>query len=167
MISHRAALFAVVIAFIVGITGSLALRPAGSTSTSTSTSVSSDGQERRIHWRVPISSGSNLPVIGDNPLYLSDAVSASSNGAVQLDIFDPGEIVPAFAISDAVRDGKVSAGYTWLGYDQGKTPASALLAATPFGMDPGSSVPGGSRPAARSSASSCTSRIISTPSTAA
>ena len=25
---------------------------------------------------------------------------------------------------------------TWLGYDQGKTPASALLAATPFGMEP-------------------------------
>ena len=28
------------------------------------------------------------------------------------------------------------AGYTWLGYDQGKIPASALLGAVPFGMEP-------------------------------
>jgi len=51
-------------------------------------------------------------------------------------LFEPGEIVPAFSITDAVRDGKVAAGYTWLGYDQGKTAASALLAAVPFGMEP-------------------------------
>ena len=63
-------------------------------------------------------------------------IRASSGGAVDLHVFEPGEIVPAFSISDAVRDGKVEAGYTWLGYDQGKTPASALLAAVPFGMEP-------------------------------
>ncbi|MFB3079922.1 MAG: TRAP transporter substrate-binding protein, partial [Lysobacterales bacterium] len=34
------------------------------------------------------------------------------------------------------RDGKVEAGYTWLGYDQGKIPSAALLAATPFGLEP-------------------------------
>ena len=59
-----------------------------------------------------------------------------SAGAIRLDMYEPGEIVPAFAISDAVRDGKVSAGYTWLGYDQGKIPSASLLAAVPFGMEP-------------------------------
>ena len=53
-----------------------------------------------------------------------------------IDLYDPGEIVPAFAITDAVRDRKISAGYTWLGYDQGKIPASALIAAAPFSMEP-------------------------------
>ena len=51
-------------------------------------------------------------------------------------IFEPGEIVSAFAITDAVADGKIDAGYTWLGYDQGRIPASVLLAAVPFGMEP-------------------------------
>ena len=39
-------------------------------------------------------------------------------------------------MTDAVRDGKVEAGYTWVGYDQGKIPASPLLGAVPFGMEP-------------------------------
>ena len=77
-----------------------------------------------------------MPGLGDNPKYLRQALMDSSAGAIQLNLFDPGEVVPAFGITDAVRDGKVQAGYTWLGYDQGKTPASALLAAVPFGMEP-------------------------------
>lgn len=44
--------------------------------------------------------------------------------------------MPAFSIVDAVRDNKVAAGYTWLGYDQGKLSAAALLGAVPFGMEP-------------------------------
>jgi hypothetical protein len=55
---------------------------------------------------------------------------------VELVPYEPGELVPAFSIVDAVREGKVPAGYTWLGYDQGKIPASALIAAVPFGMEP-------------------------------
>ena len=30
----------------------------------------------------------------------------------------------------------MAAGYTWLGYDQGKIAASPLIAAVPFGMEP-------------------------------
>ena len=74
--------------------------------------------------------------IGDNPLYVAAMLRESSNDVVKLKLFEPGEIVPAFSITDAVRDGKVQAGYTWLGYDQGKNAASALLAAVPFGMEP-------------------------------
>ena len=39
-------------------------------------------------------------------------------------------------MTDAVRDGKVEAGYVWLGYDQGKIPAAPLVSAVPFGMEP-------------------------------
>ncbi|MBW2294880.1 MAG: TRAP transporter substrate-binding protein, partial [Deltaproteobacteria bacterium] len=35
-----------------------------------------------------------------------------------------------------VKEGKVDAGYTWLGYDQGIIPASVLFGAVPFGMEP-------------------------------
>jgi TRAP-type mannitol/chloroaromatic compound transport system substrate-binding protein len=45
-------------------------------------------------------------------------------------------LVPAFSIVDAVREKKVPAGYTWLGYDQGKLPVSVLFGAVPFGPEP-------------------------------
>ena len=134
MLSHRAAATAVIIAFLLGVIGSLALRPTGAGSTAISRNE--EGGAIRIHWRLPVSSGTNLPVLGDNAKYVSRTAEQVSNGAIRLDIYEPGEIVPAFAISDAVRDGKVAAGYTWLGYDQGKIPASTLIAAVPFGMEP-------------------------------
>ena len=134
MLSLRAAGVAIFIAFILGLIGSLAVRAPGNQTVSISEADSSVAT--RIKWRVPISSSSNLPVLGDNSTYISVTAGQISGGAVQLDMFEPGEIVPSFGISDAVRDGKVSAGYTWLGYDQGKIPASALIAAVPFGMEP-------------------------------
>ena len=133
--SQRAALIAVIIAFLVGLIGSLALRPPGGASAIVQAD-SPDRAERRISWRVPIAFGTNLPVIGDNIVYVADTLAAASNGAVALQVFEPGEIVPAFSITDAVRDGKVEAGFTWLGYDQGKIAAAPLLGAVPFGMEP-------------------------------
>jgi TRAP-type mannitol/chloroaromatic compound transport system substrate-binding protein len=133
-LSNRAAGTAVVIAFTVGLIGSLALRPAGSL---TPAVITAEGATAvRIHWRLPVSFQSTLPVLGDNPIYVTEALRTMSAGALDLTIYEPGEIVPAFSITDAVRDGKVHAGYTWLGYDQGKIPASSLIGAVPFGMEP-------------------------------
>ncbi|MGR8948926.1 MAG: TRAP transporter substrate-binding protein [Gammaproteobacteria bacterium] len=137
MISHRAAAFAVVVAVLFSLLASLAIRPPGEASGKETTSVStSDAVAVRIEWRLPLAFPTSIPGLGDNPLYLQKALADSSQGGIQLRLSDPGEIVPAFSISDAVRDGKVAAGYTWLGYDQGKTSASALVAAVPFGMEP-------------------------------
>ena len=122
------------IAFVAGLIGSLALRPPSS---GTSTGSASEAASAvRIHWRLPVSFQSTMPVLGDNPIYVTEALRRLSAGALDLTIYEPGEIVPAFSITDAVRDGKVHAGYTWLGYDQGKIPASSLIGAVPFGMEP-------------------------------
>ena len=134
MLSNRAAAVAVAVSFLVGIAGSLAIRPP--TGNAVSEEIADTEESVRVHWRVPVSNPTNLPVIGENPVWLAENLREVSGGAIRFDIYDPGEIVPSFGISDAVRDGKVPAGVTWLGYDQGKTPASALLAATPFGMEP-------------------------------
>ena len=134
--SNRAALVAVITAFLVGIIGSLAVRPPGSASTAAATDVGEGKVATRIHWRLPVVFQTSLPVLGDNPIYVTDMIRRSTNGAIQLDIFEPGEIVPAFSVTDAVRDRKIEAGYTWMGYDQGKIPASPLFGAVPFGMEP-------------------------------
>ena len=136
-ISNRAALIAVATAFVVGLIGSLAIRPFDNAAVTDQRAYAFEGAApARIDWRVPIVFQTSMPVIGENPIYVSEIIRAASDGAVQLKLFEPGEIVPAFAITDAVRDGKVAAGYTWLGYDQGKISASPLVSAVPFGMEP-------------------------------
>ena len=133
-IGNAAALTAVIVAFVVGFIGSLAVRPAGGgihRETATDAAV-----VERIRWRMPVAFQTTMPVLGDNPVHVTNALRTASGGAINLQIFEPNEVVPAFSITDAVRDGKVEAGYTWLGYDQGKTSASALIAAVPFGMEP-------------------------------
>lgn len=134
-LSSRAFLIAVLIAFLLGIVGSLALRPPGAPA-----AVDSDREDgaplQPVNWRVALAFGSNLPALGDNILYVADAISASSNRRIELQTFEPGELISSFAITEAVGDGRLPAGYTWLGYDQGRVPASALLGAVPFGMEP-------------------------------
>ncbi len=132
--SNKAALTAVVVAFVVGIIGSLAVRPPGANTAPVATQAGET--QARIHWRMPVVFQTTLPVLGDNPLYVADMIRKASNGAIKIDVFEPGEIVPAFSVTDAVRDRKVEVGYTWMGYDQGKIPASPLLGAVPFGMEP-------------------------------
>jgi TRAP-type mannitol/chloroaromatic compound transport system substrate-binding protein len=137
MISQRAAAFAVIVAFAVGLLASLALRPPGSGGAASSRAASGDSDiPLRARWRVPSAFPTTTPIIGETPVWLSERLRDSSGGAISLDIYDPGELVPVFSLVDAVRDGKVEAGYTWLGYDQGKIPSSVLFAATPFGMEP-------------------------------
>ncbi len=94
------------------------------------------GAADKVRWKVPVAFGTNLPGLGDNIVYVAEALKAASGGNVQMKVFEPGKLVPPFSITDAVKDNKVPAGYTWLGYDQGKIPASPLLAARPFGMEP-------------------------------
>lgn len=89
-----------------------------------------------VRWKVPVAFGTNLPALGDNINYVAEALKAASGGTVQFKVFEPGKLVPPFSITDAVKDNKVQAGYTWVGYDQGKIPSSPLFAARPFGMEP-------------------------------
>ncbi len=136
-ISNKAALFAVAMALAVGFITSLAVRPVHiGTSQSLDSSETQSASQVRIRWRVPVVFQTTWPVLGDNPVYVSQMIKDASRGAFLLDIFEPNEIVPPFSITDAVRDQKIEAGYTWLGYDQGKIPASALVGAVPFGMEP-------------------------------
>ena len=136
-ISNKAALFAVAMALVVGFITSLAVRPIHiGTSQSLDSSEAQSASQVRVRWRVPVVFQTTWPVLGDNPVYVSQMIKDASRGAFLLDIFEPNEIVPPFSITDAVRDQKIEAGYTWLGYDQGKIPASALVGAVPFGMEP-------------------------------
>jgi TRAP-type mannitol/chloroaromatic compound transport system substrate-binding protein len=98
--------------------------------------VAPAGAAEKIRWKVPVAFSSDLPGLGDTILYVSKQLDVMSGGDIQLKVFEPGKLVPAFQIMDAVKDKKTEAGYTWVGYDQGKIAASPLFAAVPFGLEP-------------------------------
>ncbi len=89
-----------------------------------------------VRWKVPVGFPSTLPALGDTIPWVADMLEKSTDGNIQFRIYEPGKIVPALQIMEAVKDKKVQAGYTWIGYDMGKIPALPLLAAVPFGMEP-------------------------------
>ncbi len=91
---------------------------------------------KKVKWDVPIAFGSKLEVLGSSAVKLSDFLKDASGKKIRLKIVEPGKIVPAFQIFDAVKNGKVKAGFSWAGYWQGKIPAAALFASMPFGPEP-------------------------------
>lgn len=134
-LSPGAALLAVVTAFGIGLLASLAIRPPGAV-TDRTPSAAESGVREQVRWRVASAYGANLPVIGQTlPRLIADLKAVSAN-SIQLEMFEPGELVPVLEITESVKEAKVQAGFTWVGYDQGRIPASTLISAVPFGMEP-------------------------------
>jgi len=102
------------------------------TSTVSSTVVADD----KIRWKVQAVFGTHLPGLGDPVKQVAEQIKKASGGNIQFKVYEPGKLVPPFGITEAVKNKQLNAGYTWLGYDQGKIPAAALFAAVPFGMEP-------------------------------
>lgn len=92
-------------------------------------------QVEAVRWGVPMSFGSNLLALGDTMPWVSQQLEKLSGGRIRLQVFEPGKLVPALAIFESVADGKVEAGYSWMGYEVGRVPAAALFGAVPFGME--------------------------------
>ncbi len=145
--SKREALLAVLMAFAAGVIVAGSLRDvrtsrthsaidADAGSSSEAKGGQHDSREAPLRWRVTSAFGTHLPALGENPVQVADRLRIASGGQIDWTIDDPGDVVPAFAIVDAVRSGKIEAGYTWLGYDQGRLSASVLFGAVPFGMTP-------------------------------
>lgn len=137
-LSHKAATFAVFVALVSGLLLSLAVRPAGvqPPAIGLDPGAQTGANAPQIHWRVPVSIATSLEGLGDAILRVADFLQRSTNNRFVLEVFEPGEIAPAFGVFDAVRERKTDAGFTWVGYSQGVIPSSALFAAVPFSMDP-------------------------------
>ena len=83
-ISNRAALIAVATAFVVGLIGSLAIRPVDNVAVADQRAPAFDGAvPARIDWRVPIVFQTSMPVIGENPIYVAEIIRAARDGAVK------------------------------------------------------------------------------------
>ncbi|HRQ56773.1 MAG TPA: TRAP transporter substrate-binding protein [Azoarcus taiwanensis] len=91
----------------------------------------------RVRWQVPMSFASSLTALGDTMPKVAEMLAASSGGRVNLQVFEPGALIPALGVFENVSTGNVPAGYSWMGYEWGQLPVSALFGATPFGLESG------------------------------
>ena len=91
----------------------------------------------RVLLKTPIAFGSHLPALGTPIKWVSEQLPTMSDGSMKMKIYEPGKLVGAKEILDAVSSGKVNSGYATAGYWQGKMPAAALFSAVPFGPEAG------------------------------
>jgi TRAP-type mannitol/chloroaromatic compound transport system substrate-binding protein len=91
--------------------------------------------QERLRWQVPMSFASTLTALGDTMPWVADQLRAVSGGSIDLQVAEPGTVIPALAIFENVSTGAIDAGYSWMGYEIGQVPASALFGATPFGLE--------------------------------
>ncbi|MCV6598008.1 MAG: TRAP transporter substrate-binding protein [Mangrovicoccus sp.] len=90
-----------------------------------------------LKWKMTTAFPPGQPFYSTGPGSLSDftdRVRAMSNGRLDIQVYNGGELVPAFEGFDAVRQGIVEMN-GWVSYfGAGKVPAAQFFGAVPFGM---------------------------------
>ncbi len=99
----------------------------------TASSVDAAAKERwKMAWAYP----STLTGHGQMQQEIVEAMNTLSGGDFVLKGYEPGALVPAMQIFDAVSEGSIDCSYSPLGFWPGKEPAFALLNSYPFGPGP-------------------------------
>lgn len=88
-------------------------------------------------WSMQSTYPGSLTQLGTLGKRIADQVTAVTGGDVELVFQEPGALVPALEVFDAVASGAVEAGWSTPGYWAGKVPALQLFGAVPFGPSAG------------------------------
>lgn len=95
---------------------------------------------QQVRWKMASSFSAQLVLAGTMGKTLEGQVNKVSGGDIELRFFDPGALVPALEIFDAVSAGAVNAGWSTPGFWAGKVPALQFFSAVPFGPSAGEMV---------------------------
>lgn len=88
----------------------------------------------KIEWNLPTAFPKNAPGVGSNVRNFAAKVAAMSDGQLTFKVFGGGELVPPFAVEDAVQQGNAPVGHGPTYYAAGKNSALHWFTAVPFGM---------------------------------
>ena len=86
-----------------------------------------------VTLETPVAYGTHVPGLGTPARDLARLLRERSDGAIQLELKEPGDGMAPFEILDKVSDGKVDAGFATAGYWAAKLPAASLFSGYPFG----------------------------------
>lgn len=87
-----------------------------------------------IEWNMPSSFPKAAPGVGTNATRFAELVEKMSDGRIVLTVYGAGELVPPFAVEDAVQQGNVAIGHSTPYYAASKTAAAHWFTGVPFGM---------------------------------
>lgn len=88
----------------------------------------------KIKWKLPTSFPAMAPGIGTNVTSFAQRVAEMSGGRLELEVFSGGELVPPFAVEDAVQQGTAEIGHSTPYYSASKNSALNFFSSIPFGM---------------------------------
>lgn len=89
----------------------------------------------RLMLKTPSAFPSYLPALGTTASKIVSILDETSGGKIKMKVYDPGKLIAASEILDAVSSGKVNSGFSISGSWQGKMPAAAFFTAVPFGPE--------------------------------
>ena len=98
-----------------------------------SSTATAEPQGAPVRWKMASTFPSTLTLVGEAGKRVESRIALISNGEIEIKFFDPGALVPAFEVFDAVSAGSVDAGWAASGYWAGKMPAAQVFNSVPFG----------------------------------
>ncbi|WP_334193606.1 TRAP transporter substrate-binding protein [Pararhodobacter sp.] len=90
--------------------------------------------QERIEWAMPSSFPKPAPGVGTNATRFAELVQTLSAGRIVIEVFGAGELVPPFAVEDAVQAGNAPIGHGTPYYAASKTAAAHWFTGVPFGL---------------------------------
>lgn len=96
-------------------------------------SLLAGGAQAQQQWDLQSTYPGSLAQLGTLGIRIAEQVTRITGGEIQMTFREPGAIVPALEVFDAVGTGAVAAGWSTPGYWAGRVPALQLLATVPFG----------------------------------
>ncbi len=91
----------------------------------------------KVRMKVASSYPSSQPLIGSAGVDVTETITTITGGDIEMRFFEPGAIVPAFEVLDAVGNGTADAAWSNPGYQTKKDIAFAMFSAIPFGPGAG------------------------------
>ena len=89
-----------------------------------------------LRWRMVTSWPKALPGPSFSAQRIADRIRVLSGGRIEVQVFAAGEVVPAFAVHEAVGNRTVELGHTASFFAIGREPALAFFTTVPFGLTP-------------------------------
>ncbi|MFN3955300.1 MAG: TRAP transporter substrate-binding protein [Pararhodobacter sp.] len=107
------------------------------TTTALVTALTVGSAAAQQNWNLQSTYPGSLTQLGTLGIRIADQITALTGGEITVRFQEPGAVVPALEVFDAVGSGAVQAGWSTPGYWAGRVPALQLLAAVPFGPQAG------------------------------
>jgi len=96
-----------------------------------------EARAQSVQWNMQSTYPGSLTQLGTLGKWIQAELTKVSGGEMVLEFQEPGAIVPALEVFDAVASGAVEAGWSTPGYWAGKVPALQLFGSVPFGPNAG------------------------------